>query len=72
MLVIIQVAKLLTDIGAASLDDVLEIFNMAPIGGEEGKRRVQTLNMVNANKADKYQIGEGGDTDDDTKENNGQ
>ena len=45
---------------------------MAPIGGEEGKRRVQTLNMVNANKADKYQIGEGGDTDDDTKENNGQ
>lgn len=57
----VQVAKLLTDIGAASLDDVLEIFNMAPIGGEEGKRRVQTLNMVNANKADKYQIGEGGD-----------
>lgn len=64
----VQVAKLLTDIGAASLDDILEIFNMAPIGGEEGKRRVQTLNMVNANKADKYQVGEGGETDNDRKE----
>lgn len=60
----VTVSRLLTDIGAASLDDILEIFNMAPIGGEEGKRRVQTLNMVNANKADKYQVGEGGDEDD--------
>jgi hypothetical protein len=36
----------------------LEIFNMAPLGGEEGARRVQTLNMVNAAKADQYQLGE--------------
>lgn len=57
----VAVSKLLTDIGAASLDQILEIFNMAPIGGEEGKRRVQTLNMVNAKEADKYQVGEGGD-----------
>lgn len=56
----VSVSKLLTDIGAASLDDILDIFNMAPIGGEEGQRRVQTLNMVNANKADKYQLGEEG------------
>lgn len=55
----VEVARLLTDIGAASLDQILDIFNMAPIGGEDGARRVQTLNMVNAKKADKYQIGEG-------------
>ena len=45
------------------------MFNMAPIGGEDGKRRVQTLNMVNANKADLYQIGKGGDEDDNSEEN---
>jgi HK97 family phage portal protein len=54
----IAVAKFLADIGAAELDQLLEIFNMAPIGGELGKRRVQTLNMVNAEKADQYQLGE--------------
>lgn len=59
----VTVARLLTDIGAASLDQILEIFNMAPIGGEEGSRRVQTLNMVNANKADEYQVGKGGEED---------
>jgi HK97 family phage portal protein len=55
----VNVGRFLTDIGAASLDQILEIFNMAPIGGEEGRRRVQTLNMVNAEKADQYQLGEG-------------
>lgn len=53
----IEVAKLLTDIGAASLDQILDIFNMPQIGGEEGKRRVQTLNMVAADLADQYQLG---------------
>lgn len=64
----VAVSRLLTDIGAASLDQILEIFNMSPIGGEEGKRRVQTLNMVNANKADKYQVGEGGEEDNEEEE----
>lgn len=54
----IAVGRFLTDIGGASIDQILEIFNMAPIGGEEGQRRVQTLNMVNAAKADAYQLGE--------------
>jgi len=47
----------LTNIGAIMLDEVREIFGMAPIGGEEGRRRVQTLNMVNADMADAYQLG---------------
>lgn len=54
----IAVGRFLTDIGGATLDQILEIFNMAPLGGEEGARRVQTLNMVNAAKADEYQLGE--------------
>jgi HK97 family phage portal protein len=58
----VTVGTFLTNIGAASLDQILDMFNMPTIGGEEGSRRVQTLNMVNANLADKYQVGnEGGD-----------
>lgn len=49
-------AQFLTNIGALSLDQVLEIFGFPPIGGEEGARRVQTLNMVNAQIIDKYQL----------------
>ena len=51
--------KFLADIGAITVDDVRVLYGMAPLGGKEGKRRVQTLNMVNAAKADEYQLGEG-------------
>ncbi|OGO90335.1 MAG: hypothetical protein A2Y17_12260 [Clostridiales bacterium GWF2_38_85] len=53
----VSAAKFLTEIGAVSLDQVLNIFNLPPLGGDEGSRRVQTLNMVNAAKADEYQLG---------------
>ena len=53
----VAAGKFLTDIGAATLDQILEMFNMPPIGGEDGKRRTQTLNVVNAELADKYQVG---------------
>lgn len=49
-------AQFLTNIGALELDQVLDIFGFPPIGGDEGKRRVQTLNMVNAAIADQYQL----------------
>ena len=52
----VEAAKFLSDIGALELDQVLDIFGFPPIGGEEGKRRVQTLNMVNAAIADQYQL----------------
>lgn len=55
--------KFLAEIGALTLDNILNIYNLPPIGGEEGSRRVQTLNMVNAALADKYQLG--GDSDND-------
>ena len=41
--------------GALSVDQILTLYNLPPIGGDEGKRRIQTLNMVNAAKADEYQ-----------------
>jgi HK97 family phage portal protein len=60
----VAVGTFLTNIGAASLDQILDIFNMPTIGGEEGSRRVQTLNMVNAQKADQYQgVNNGGGGD---------
>lgn len=53
----VQAANFLTNVGAATLDQILDIFGLPPIGGEEGARRVQTLNMVNAKLADQYQLG---------------
>jgi len=51
-----EAARFLTDLGALELDQVLDIFGFPPIGGEEGKRRIQTLNMVNTDIIDKYQL----------------
>ncbi|PWM75480.1 MAG: hypothetical protein DBX59_01800 [Bacillota bacterium] len=52
----VAAAQFLTNIGAVTLDQVLDIFGFPPIGGEEGSRRVQTLNMVNAQIIDNYQL----------------
>lgn len=49
--------KYLSEIGGLQLDQALVTLGFPPIGGEEGKRRVQTLNVVNAEKADEYQLG---------------
>ena len=65
--------KYLSDIGALTLDQALTTLGFPPIGGDEGSRRVQTLNVVNAAKADDYQLGEGGGPDtnnDEGDENN--
>ena len=53
----ISTLKFLADIGAVTIDQVLDICNLPIIGGEAGARRVQTLNVVNAEKADEYQLG---------------
>lgn len=53
----LAVVKYLSDIGGLMLDQALTTLGYPPIGGDEGKRRVQTLNVVNANKADEYQLG---------------
>lgn len=52
--------KYLSDIGAVTIDQALVTLGYPPIGGDEGRRRVQSLNMVNAAKADEYQVGDSG------------
>lgn len=48
--------------GLFSVDEAREILNMPPIGGDEGAKRLQTLNAVQADKAAQYQ-GVGGNED---------
>lgn len=60
--------KFLADIGAITVDNVLLAYNMSPLGGAEGARRVQTLNMVNADRVDEYQLGDSSATGQDSEE----
>lgn len=39
----VNAAKFLSEIGAATLDQILTMFDLPTIGGEDGARRVQTL-----------------------------
>lgn len=55
--------KYLSEIGALQLDQALTTLGFPPIGGDEGRRRVQTLNYVNAQLADEYQTGKDSGTD---------
>lgn len=41
--------------GLFSVDEAREVLNMRPIGGTEGAKRLQTLNVVAADKAAQYQ-----------------
>ena len=52
--------KLVKEVGAMGLltvDQALIILDLPPIGGEEGKKRMQSLNYINADIADIYQLG---------------
>ena len=52
--------KLVKEVGAMGLltvDQALNILDLPPIGGEEGKKRMQSLNYINADIADIYQLG---------------
>lgn len=64
----ISLIKELAPLGMFTINECREIFNLSPVDG--GEIRLQTLNVINADKADKYQIGDdvgkGGD------ENNGE
>jgi HK97 family phage portal protein len=64
----LAVCQYLSNIGALELDQALTTLGFPAIGGTEGKRRVQTLNVVNADKADEYQLGSGKNKDKDKDE----
>lgn len=53
--------KLLKEVGVLGIirvDEGREILDLPAIGGEEGNKRLQTLNVINSNLADEYQGGE--------------
>lgn len=49
--------KELVPMGIMSLNEARSIMNLSPV--ENGDKRLQTLNVVNSDKADQYQTGEG-------------
>lgn len=53
----INILKELLPMGLFTLDDGREILSLPPIGGEEGKKRLQSLNYVDQKKANQYQVG---------------
>lgn len=52
----IQLIKEAGPLGILTVNEAREVFNLAPV--EDGDKRLQTLNVINAAKADKYQMGE--------------
>ena len=53
----IQLIKEAGPLGILTINEAREVFNPAPVDG--GEKRLQTLNVVNADKADEYQTGNG-------------
>ncbi|MFE6465405.1 phage portal protein [Bacillus subtilis] len=63
----ISLLKDLAPFGMFTINEGREIFNLAPL--KDGDRTIQTLNVVNSDKADEYQVGSKGGDDDDEKGN---
>ena len=53
----ITLLKELAILGLYTVDEARAILDMSPIGGDEGSKRIQTLNVINTNIADQYQSG---------------
>ena len=53
----INLIKEAGSLGLITVDEGREILDLPAIGGDEGNKRLQTLNVINANLADKYQGG---------------
>ena len=51
----VSVVKELAPIAVLMIDDVREIFNLAPLPNGEGQKVLQSLNYINSNIADSYQ-----------------
>ena len=52
-----QIITFFATIGGITLDEARELMGLPPFGGEEGKRRLQSLNYASANVVDEYQTG---------------
>lgn len=51
----VNVVKELAPIAVLMIDDVREMFNLAPLPNGEGQKVLQSLNYINSNIADSYQ-----------------
>jgi len=55
----INLIKVAGSYGLLTKDDGREILDMSPLGGEEGKKIIQSLNNIDSSIANNYQGGEG-------------
>lgn len=58
-------------LGLYTIDEAREILDLPAIGGEEGKKRLQTLNVINQDIADQYQGGKKNGKEDTGNKTNG-
>ena len=58
-------------LGLYTIDEAREILDLPAIGGEEGKKRLQTLNVINQDIADQYQGGKKSGKEDTGNKTNG-
>lgn len=54
----IQLVQNAFQIGLFTYNEMREIFNMSPLPGNDGDKRIVSLNFIDAKKANKYQVGE--------------
>lgn len=52
----VKLVKEIGPMGILTVDQCLTILDLPPIGGEEGKKRMQSLNYINGDIADFYQL----------------
>lgn len=53
----IKIVKEAGALGVLTVDTILGILDLPTIGGEEGAKRLQSLNFVNSELVDQYQVG---------------
>ena len=53
----VSVVQALSPVAVLMIDDVREMFNMAPLPNGEGQKVLQSLNYINSKIADNYQSG---------------
>lgn len=67
----INIVKEAGALGVLTVDMALSILDLPTIGGEEGAKRLQSLNFINSKIADLYQLGDKGDKGDNGGNNDG-
>lgn len=58
-----DIIKELAPMGILEIDECREILNLAPLANGEGKKRIVSLNYIDADIADQYQLTKKGDGD---------